>query len=141
MICTVTPISNSKQVENYYTRDDYYSRDAKREDFWQGSLSRDFNLSQKSVQKNHFAAFIQFTNDRASAGDKKPTLGVDLTFSCPKSVSILQALSPEYRQIVNRCLAETTDEMIQLIEKKFIRTRRGHDGVTMAKFSNTQKIF
>ena len=128
VICTVTPISNSKQVENYYTRDDYYSRDAKPNDFWQGKLADKFDLNQKSVQKNHFAALIQLADERAKDENKKPTLGVDLTFSCPKSVSILQALSPEYRHIVNKCLAETTDEMIQLIEKKFIRTRRGHDG-------------
>ena len=109
MICTVTPISNSKQVENYYTRDDYYSRDAKRDDFWQGKLAVKFDLNQISVQKNHFAALIQLTNERATVGNKKPTLGVDITFSCPKSVSILQALSPKYRHIVNKCLAETTD--------------------------------
>ena len=128
MICTVTPISNSKQVENYYTRDDYYSRNAKREDFWQGKLAEKFDLNQKSVQKNHFAALIKLADERAKDENKKPTLGVDLTFSCPKSVSILQAVSPKYRQIVNHCLAETIDEMIQLIESKFIRTRRGHNG-------------
>ncbi len=29
---------------------------------------------------------------------------------------------------MNRCLAETTDELISLIEQKFIRTRRNHEG-------------
>ena len=128
MICTVTPISNSKQVENYYTRDDYYSRDAKPNDFWQGKLADKFDLNHQAVHKNHFAALIQITNERVTVGNKKPTLGVDITFSCPKSVSILQAVSPEYRKIVNRCLAETTDELISLIEQKFVRTRRGHEG-------------
>ena len=55
-------------------------------------------------------------------------MACDITLSVPKSVSILQAVSPEYREIVNRCLSETTDEMIALIEKKFIRTRRGQGG-------------
>lgn len=136
MICTVTPISNSKQVENYYTRDDYYSRNAKHDDFWQGKLSKKFDLFQKTVHKNHFAALINFTNERASAGDKKPTLGVDITFSCPKSVSILQAISPEYREIVNRCLKETTDELISLIQEKFIRTRRGYGGKSLEYTQN-----
>ena len=40
----------------------------------------------------------------------------------------MQAVSPEYREIVNRCLAETTNEMIDFIEKNFVRTRRGHAG-------------
>ena len=138
MICTVTPITNSKQVENYYTRDDYYSRDAKLTDFWHGKLADKFSWRNKSVDKNHFAALIKLTSSREIAGNKKPTLGVDLTFSCPKSVSILQAVSPEYREIVNRCLAETTNEMIDFIEKNFVRTRRGHAGVFNL---NIQKIF
>ncbi|MBQ6976997.1 MAG: relaxase domain-containing protein, partial [Selenomonadaceae bacterium] len=128
MICTVTPITNSKQVENYYTRDDYYSRDAKIDDYWHGRLADKFSWRNKSVHKNHFATLIKLTSERENCGNSKPTLGVDLTFSCPKSVSILQAVSPEYRDIVNRCLTETTDELIQLIEQKFIRTRRGHSG-------------
>ena len=136
MICTVTPVTNSKQVENYYTRDDYYSRDAKLDDFWQGKLSEEFGLSHKVVDKNHFATLIKLTSERENCGNSKPTLGVDLTFSCPKSVSILQAVSPEYREIVNRCLAETTDEMIQLIEQKFIRTRRGHGGFQLEYTKN-----
>ena len=136
MICTVTPVTNSKQVENYYTRDDYYSRDAKLDDFWQGKLSEEFGLSHKVVDKNHFSALIKLTGERENCGNSKPTLGVDLTFSCPKSVSILQAVSPEYREIVNRCLAETTDEMIQLIEQKFIRTRRGHGGFQLEYTKN-----
>ena len=135
MICTVTPITNGKQVENYYTRDDYYSRDAKREDFWQGKLSENLGLNHKAVHKKHFAALIQMTDKRKNEG-QKPTLGVDITFSCPKSVSILQAVSPEYREIVNRCLAETTDEMISLIEEKFIRTRRGHAGKSLEYTQN-----
>lgn len=135
MICTVTPITNNKQVENYYTRDDYYSRDAKREDYWQGKLSKNLGLSQKSVNKKHFAALIEMTDKRKNEG-QKPTLGVDITFSCPKSVSILQAVSPEYREIVNRCLSEVTDEMITLIEKKFIRTRRGYGGKSLEYTQN-----
>lgn len=63
-------------------------------------------------------------------------MGVDLTFSCPKSVSVLQAVSPEYRETVNRCMAEVTDEMISLIEKKFVRTRRGYGGKSLEYTQN-----
>ena len=136
MICTVTPITNNKQVENYYTRDDYYSRDAKHDDFWQGKLSEKVGLSHKAVHKKHFASLIQMTDNRKNEGVKKPTLGVDITFSCPKSVSILQAIAPEYRETVNRCIAEVTDEMIALIEKKFVRTRRGSGGKSLEYTQN-----
>ena len=46
-------------------------------------------------------------------------------------MSLLQAVSPEYRDIVNECLKETTDEMIDLIQEKYIRTRRGFGGKTL----------
>ena len=135
LICTVTPITNSKQVESYYARDDYYSRDAKREDYWQGKLSKNVGLNHKRVDKKHFATLIEMTDKRKNEG-QKPTLGVDITFSCPKSVSILQAVSSEYREIVNQCIAEVTDEMITLIEKKFIRTRRGYGGKSLEYTQN-----
>ena len=134
MICTVTPITNSKQVENYYTRDDYYSRDAKREDYWQGKLSKNVGLNHKRVDKKHFATLIQMTDKRKNEG-QKPTLGVDITLSCPKSVSILQAVSPEYREIVNRCLAEVTNEMIALIERK------SKESTVRTKRKNSFKVF
>ncbi len=48
----------------------------------------------------------------------------------------MQAVSPEYREIVNRCLAETADEMISLIEEKFVRTRRGYCGKSLEYTQN-----
>lgn len=38
MICTITPIVNRQQVASYYSRDDYYSKDARKEDYCRGTL-------------------------------------------------------------------------------------------------------
>ena len=46
-------------------------------------------------------------------------------------MSLLQAVSPKYRDIVNKCLEETTNEMIALIQDKYIRVRRGKGGKTL----------
>ena len=129
MICTITPIVNRQQAASYYSRDDYYSKDAKKNDCWHGCLSNDIGLDGKNVDKKHIEEFIKMTSERSNIGDgKSPTLACDITFSVPKSVSLLQAVSPKYRQIVNQCLEETTNEMIDLIEKNYIRTRRGKGG-------------
>ena len=57
----------------------------------------------------------------------------------------MQAVSPEYRDIVNKCLEETTNEMIDLIQEKYIRTRRGKDGkiltIDIRYLMKQQKLF
>ncbi len=118
MICTITPIVNRQQAASYYSRDDYYSKDARKEDYWQGSLAKFLGLDGTSVDKKHIEEFINFVSQRDNIGDgKSPTLACDITFSVPKSVSLLQAVSPKYREIVNKCLKATTNKMIALIQK------------------------
>ena len=137
MICTVTPIVNRQQAASYYSRDDYYSKDARKEDYWQGNLANFLDLEGISVDKKHIKEFINFVSQRDNIGDEKsPTLACDITFSVPKSVSLLQAVSPKYREIVNKCLEETINEMIDLIQEKYIRTRRGKGGKTLEYTKN-----
>ena len=129
MICTITPIVNRQQAASYYSRDDYYSKDAQKSDYWQGKLAKSIGIDKQTVDKKHIEEFINFVSQRDNIGEgKSPTLACDITFSVPKSVSLLQAVSPKYRDIVNKCLEETTSEMIDLIQEKYIRTRRGKGG-------------
>ena len=131
MICTITPIVNRQQAASYYSRDDYYSKDAKKSDYWRGIFAKSIGLDGTVVDKKHIEEFINFVSNRDSIGEgKTPTLACDITFSVPKSVSLLQAVSPKYREIVNKCLEETTNEMIALIQDKYIRARRGKGGKT-----------
>ena len=137
MICTITPIVNRQQAASYYSRDDYYSKDAKKSDYWQGNLAKSIRIDKQVVDKKHIEEFINFVSQRNNIGEgKSPTLACDITFSVPKSVSILQAVSPKYREIVNKCLEETTNEMIDLIQEKYIRTRRGFGGKTLEYTKN-----
>lgn len=137
MICTITPIVNRQQAASYYSRDDYYSKDAKKSDYWQGNLAKSIGIDKQAVDKKHIEEFINFVSKRENIGEgKSPTLACDITFSVPKSVSLLQAVSPKYREIVNKCLEETTNEMIDLIQDKYIRTRRGFGGKTLEYTKN-----
>ena len=129
MICTITPIVNRQQAASYYSRDDYYSKDARKEDYWQGGFAKSIGLDGIVVDKKHIEEFINVVSNRDSIGEgKTPTLACDITFSVPKSVSLLQTVLLKYREIVNKCLEETTNEMIALIQDKYIRTRRGFGG-------------
>ena len=132
MICTITPIVNRQQAASYYSRDDYYSKNAKKSDYWRGNFAKAIGLESIAVDKKHIEEFINFVSQRDNIGEgKTPTLACDITFSVPKSVSLLQAASPKYREIVNKCLEETSNEMIELIQDKYIRTRRGKGGKSL----------
>ena len=90
MICTITPIVNHQQAASYYSRDDYYSKDAKKSDYWQGEFAKSIGLDGIAVDKKHIEEFINFVSQRDNIGDgKSPTLACDITFSVPKSVSLL----------------------------------------------------
>ena len=70
MICTITPIVNRQQAASYYSRDDYYSKNARKEDYWQGSLANFLGLDGSSVDKKHIEEFINFVSQRDNIGDK-----------------------------------------------------------------------
>ena len=53
MICTITPIVNRQQAASYYSRDDYYSKDAKKSDYWRGILAKAIGLDGIVVDKKH----------------------------------------------------------------------------------------
>ena len=45
MICTITPIVNRQQAASYYSHDDYYSKDAKKSDYWRGNFAKSIGLN------------------------------------------------------------------------------------------------
>jgi len=73
----------------YYTKDDYYLKDV---GTWSGSLAKELKLSEV-IQEQDFRSLVEgkIGEQELTGGgkDNKHTAGVDLTFSAPKSVSIL----------------------------------------------------
>ncbi len=99
MICTITPISNSKQVENYYTRDDYYSRDAKPNDFWQGKLSDRFDLNHQVIHKNHFTTLFNLPMNAQILGIKSRLWVLTLLFLVPNLFQFCKPFHPSIEKL------------------------------------------
>lgn len=123
---------NPQRAAWYFERDHYYLT---QEGEWYGGLSDELGLS-GVIQREDFLKLLNgFNHDGnklvASAGAKDilnddgsikkngHRSGIDLTFSAPKSVSILSYQDPRINQAFNKALNNTLD----YIEKEFAHTQ------------------
>ena len=126
--------------ERYYLEkvaeaaEDYYSGEGEAEGYWLGDAAEDLGLQGK-VGADQLTAMLTGTDpasgepfgmQRVSAG---PVPGFDLTFSAPKSVSVLWALggSPVGGE-VKQAHAAAVDAALGYLQRTACWTRRGKDG-------------
>ncbi|HEY3947368.1 MAG TPA: MobF family relaxase [Solirubrobacteraceae bacterium] len=116
------------------TRDDYYSGRGEAPGEWIGAGAEALGLSGR-VTTEQFNALIAGADPRdpvlrlrSSSRDPK-IAAFDLTFSAPKSVSVLFAIAPE---AVSRVLVECHEEAVRAalgyLEDTAVMVRRGHGG-------------
>ena len=133
---TMSEPLNSKQAAAYFDPDNYYLESEVR---WMGGMSRDFGLAEKiklsEMNREEFKRQFEnvlngYSPDRSerlieSAGRQRKDgtslhrSGIDLTFSAPKSVSILACQDKRLEEAFQRALSETVSH----IEKGYIQTR------------------
>ncbi len=126
---SITNVS-SGQASTYYQRDNYYTR---ADGQWQGAGASALGLS-GAIQKDDFENLIHGRDpqgDRLIAGggeNHEHRAGVDLTFSAPKSVSVLHEVSGDQRILDahNRAVERT----LQYVEEHYTQARQTQDGVT-----------
>lgn len=126
--------------ESYYAglaREDYYTEGGEPPGYWLGGGAEAFGLTGAIEARMLRSAF----QGRAPAGDgwlvqmQKPRdgrtrqPGWDLTFSAPKSVSVLWALgSKEIRATIERSHREAVEAAVSYLERSAAWSRRGHQG-------------
>ena len=77
---------------------------------------------------HHPGTGAQLVAGRAGAADR--VMGFDLTFSAPKSVSLLAVLSPDdVGDVVRRAHADAVADVMGVVESEVARVRRGRQGV------------
>jgi conjugative relaxase-like TrwC/TraI family protein len=113
--------------------DDYYAGRGEVEGRWMGAGAAALGL-QGEVEAEAFGALIA-GRDPSSGEVLRPTSGrdrvcsLDLTFSAPKSVSVLFAIGDEE---ISRALVEAHEEAVGAavgyLEREACRVRRGHAG-------------
>jgi conjugative relaxase-like TrwC/TraI family protein len=126
--------------------EDYYTKPGEAPGYWLGSLAGELGLA-GAVDADDYGAILAGQNPSTGATlvarpqrriyhgpdgrerKSEPTLGYDLRFSAPKSVSLLWAIgSPEVREIVLEIQAEAVAAGIARLEREACWVARGKAG-------------
>lgn len=126
---TCKAITGVSMAESYYQKDDYYTSEHSKDDVWRGKLAEQLGYKGQ-VTAEKFNALISKSAARKTGiqKGKEPTLGVDMTVTVPKSLSVAQAESPEMQQRIDRAYSRTMDRFLAYVEDNYIFTKRGHGG-------------
>ena len=87
---TVQTVS-AGMATTYYNKDNYYTKDLSSLDSWQGAISKKLDLENTKIEPQIFDNFVKKMTERNGGNDNKKRVGIDLTFSCPKSISLALA--------------------------------------------------
>ena len=124
---------------SYYeglAREDYYNEGGEPPGVYLGRFADSLGLTGEQVQKGELTNLLTGHHPRTGeeistqihtkAGHKP---GWDLTFSAPKSVSVVWATaSKEDREAISRAQARAVDKALAYVEDKALHTRHGHAG-------------
>src|SRR5436190_7993284 len=115
-------------------RDDYYSGRGEAPGCWLGAGAGALGLS-GAVDADGFSALLEGrdpgTGERLrSLGGNQKVAAYDLTFSAPKSVSVLFAIAgPGVREALVAAHEAAVEAALEYVEAEAVRVRRGRDGV------------
>ncbi|ENV65114.1 hypothetical protein F949_00013 [Acinetobacter junii NIPH 182] len=138
---SMTTLKSASQASTYYSKDNYYTKEETAESLenagWYGKGAAVLGLDKESFDPDKFKALLQgeidddkkigrtiYDENGVAVTQHRP--GVDLTFSAPKSVSILSEVfkNDDVRQAHEDAVKSTLD----LVEKKYAQTRVSIDG-------------
>jgi conjugative relaxase-like TrwC/TraI family protein len=126
--------------EEYYLRtvaagrEEYYTGSGEAPGYWMGQGAAALGLTGEVVPEDLRAVLAGFSpaGQVLTAGRVDPThrvSGFDLTWSAPKSVSLLYGLGdPETSAVVRRVHAEAVAQSLGYLERRALRLRRGAGG-------------
>jgi len=121
---SIAAVRSSGGAADYFANDNYYTAEESAEaGVWAGEGARALGL-EGTVERDAFEAIL---NGHLPDGDKVGQvegrrLGLDLTFSMPKSASILALVSGD-RRILDAHMAAVRSTMSQLVEKQLAEGR------------------
>lgn len=134
--------------ETYYLEkvaqgaEDYYSGEGEAEGRWKGEGARELGL-EREVRAEQLTAMLTgrdpasgdlLVGVRGVSGGRGPVPGFDLTFSSPKSVSLLWALgNPSTSAAVRQAHERSVDAALAYLERQACWARRGKGGAEFVK--------
>jgi conjugative transfer relaxase protein TraI len=141
---SASPLKNvTKATEYFFEKDNYYlqdSNEAKENSEWAGIGAETLGLSGQ-VEEKQFEALLKGqlpTGEQLGKpdGDKKRRLGFDLTFSAPKSFSVLAELGQDTR--LHDAHKNAVKETLTYIEEHFAQARMTQNYET--RYENTGNL-
>ncbi len=120
------------------SREDYYTKEG--EGHWVGTGAAALGLAGKVEEKDFSRLSLGYAPDGCglvqNAGDSDRRAGWDLTFSAPKSVSVVWALGDDTaRQKIEAAHREAVAKALDLIQERATFSRRGQGGTAQEKSS------
>lgn len=140
MVASIAALKHAVQASTYYELDDYYSEDDQAPSAWFGRAAGELGLS-GAVDRDQFAGLLngklrdgrRLGTMRAGQLEHRP--GWDITYSAPKSVSIMAEIAGDRRLVDAHDAAVRT--ALGYVERHAIATRirskSGIETVTTAK--------
>jgi conjugative relaxase-like TrwC/TraI family protein len=126
MVASISGLSSSAQAASYYEADDYYSEGGLAPSAWRGEAADALGLS-GDVDRDQFKALLDGflpTGDVLGTvrnGEREHRPGWDLTFSAPKSVSVMALVAGDTRLI--RAHDEAAATALAYVERYGAATR------------------
>ncbi|HAB17486.1 MAG TPA: hypothetical protein DCE44_13670, partial [Verrucomicrobiales bacterium] len=136
MLSISSPITSSAAVRYYIdlTNEDYMTQGGEPIGTWFGQSAEKLGLTGKVNPESFKAVMAGFSPDPSkplvqNAGEKDRQRGWDLTFSAPKSVSVLYSQGdPWIREQVEAAHRAAVISTLEYLEQNALWTRRGHAG-------------
>lgn len=130
MVATIAALTSAAQAASYYEADDYYAEGGNAPSEWLGKGAETLKLA-GAVDHEQFASLLaghvagqELGTMRNGEWEHRP--GWDLTFSAPKSVSLMAEVAGDRRLIAAHERAVKTT--LGLVEQHFAATRIREDG-------------
>ncbi|GAA09057.1 conjugal transfer protein TraA [Acetobacter tropicalis NBRC 101654] len=131
MVATVSGLTNAAQASAYYEAEDYYSEDGNAPSVWLGKGAAELGLFGE-IDQEAFTRLLhgEITEDHrlgtSRDGEWSHRPGWDLTFSAPKSVSVMAEVAGDRRLIEAHEAA--VQRTLSLAEQHLAATRIREDG-------------
>jgi conjugative relaxase-like TrwC/TraI family protein len=131
---SITTLKSASQASSYYEADNYYAKDspeAQEASAWWGKGAQLLGLN-GTVEPAQFQALLegQLPNGqqlgRIENGEVVHRPGIDLTFSAPKSVSILSEIGEDKR--IHAAHEKAVDATLSYLQTHAAQTRRSENG-------------
>ena len=122
-------VTGSLALDYFNHEKGYYTEHLTNQDRWHGALAKAMGL-EGEVSLEQFEAAFDLKNNM----DKD--VAFDLTFSCPKSVSLARAYNQETQEAIDRAIDKALKETLDYIEAEYIKTRVTENGITRSVHTN-----